>query len=114
MHAAGLKPGMYELAGRPVEMLRSGRVCLSGTPYLAGSSLMLLEGVVNAVQAGGMTWTQAGSSSSSIPARLMGVEHPSFPPKKGEKAEFLVVKIDKSRPKWKPVLECVFRDGVRL
>ncbi|HDP35983.1 MAG TPA: N-acetylglucosamine-6-phosphate deacetylase, partial [Candidatus Hydrogenedentes bacterium] len=44
---AGMKPGRYRMFGAVVDMRPGGRVCLAGTELLAGSSLMLLQGVWN-------------------------------------------------------------------
>ena len=38
VHIAGMKPGRYDLAGMPVELLKTGRIRLSGTDLLAGSA----------------------------------------------------------------------------
>ncbi len=69
---AGLPPGAYEFLGRPVEMLPSGRINLAGTPYLAGSSLCLLEGVWNAAQFAGIPLGQAWQMASENPWRVLG------------------------------------------
>ena len=111
VHLAGLKPGEYELGGIPVELKPSGRICLSGTEYLAGSSLMLLQGVINAVRATDLTLRQALASASSVPARLLGLKHPFRLPKAGTKANFMAFTITKGPEKWKANIKAVFVDG---
>lgn len=90
VHIAGLPPGQYALGGLAVELLPTGRICLSGTDLLAGSSLMLLEGVVNAANAGAMTLAEAFASATRVPSRLLGVKHATETPAVGRKAEFVV------------------------
>ena len=90
IHAALLKPGRYALAGLPIEVKRSGRVCLTGTDLLAGSSLMLLQGVANAARVTDLSLEQAFAAATTIPARVLGLRHRFAPPQVGKKAEFLV------------------------
>lgn len=111
VHLAGLKPGAYDLGGIPVELQASGRICLSGTEYLGGSSLMLLQGVVNALRVTDLTLRQALACASSIPARLFGLKHPFRLPKPGTKANFVAFTIAKSHEKWKTNIKAVFIDG---
>src|SRR5690606_10727395 len=87
--AAGLKPGHYDLAGIPVELKKSGRICLSGTDLLAGSSLNLLQGVVNVAANTDFTLLQAFASASSVPAKLFGLPYRFVLPKPGAKADFI-------------------------
>lgn len=111
IHLTGLKPGTYDLGGVPVEMLPSGRVCLSGTEYLAGSSLLLLQGVVNALRVTDLSLKQALACASSIPGRLFGVKHRFVLPKEGGKANFVVFTIVKSRQGWRANIKAVFIGG---
>ncbi len=70
----GMKPGLYGVRGREIEMLESGRIVVPGTPNLAGSGSHLLECVQNAVTAGKVTQAQAWSMGSTNPARLLGLD----------------------------------------
>jgi len=90
---AGLKPGKYKLGECPVEMLPSGRICLSGTPYLAGSSLLLLQGAINCVEQGALTFEQAIASASSIPGRFFKLRHKFQRPQIGKKADLIVFNV---------------------
>ncbi|MBN2307965.1 MAG: amidohydrolase family protein [Candidatus Hydrogenedentes bacterium] len=114
LHIAGLKPGKYDLMGQPVEMLRSGRVCLSGTELLAGSSLGLLQGVVNAACVTDLTIEQAFACASTIPARLFGLRHAFVSPKVGMTAEFVAFDVDKSASPWKATVRASFVGGRRM
>ena len=98
VHVALLEPGRYDLAGSAIELQPSGRVCLSGTELLAGSALMLLQGVINAARVTDLTLAQAWASAGSIPARLLGLPHRFGPPKPGRKANFVVVDAPPSKP----------------
>lgn len=97
VHIAGQPPGKYMLGEMPVELLPSGRICLSGTDLLGGSSLMLLQGVVNAAHTGAMTLAEAFASASEVPARVLGLRHGSGRPEPGKKADFLVFRLDEGR-----------------
>jgi N-acetylglucosamine-6-phosphate deacetylase len=111
VHLAGLKPGKYDVGGMAVELLPGGRICLSGTEYLAGSSLLLLQGVLNAMRFTDLTLKQALASASSIPGRLFGLKHRFVLPKEGAKANFLAFTIAKSREGWRPKVKAVFING---
>ncbi|MFO7976650.1 MAG: amidohydrolase family protein [Candidatus Hydrogenedentota bacterium] len=111
IHLTGLKPGTYDLGDMPVEMLPSGRVCLSGTEYLAGSSLLLLQGVINAMRVTDLSLKQALACASSIPGRLFGLKHRFVLPKEGAKANFVAFTIVKSRQGWRPNVKAVFIGG---
>ena len=51
---AGMPPGAYTEFGMDVEVRPDGKLCLRGTPYLAGSAQGLLHGVVTASRIGGV------------------------------------------------------------
>lgn len=85
---AGMKPGRHTLFGAEVEMKRGGRVCLSGTDLLAGSSLFLPEAVMNMARVTEMPLARAVDAASRVPARLLGVRLPAWPPRPGRPAEF--------------------------
>ncbi|MBI5091331.1 MAG: amidohydrolase family protein [Candidatus Hydrogenedentes bacterium] len=112
VHITGMKPGRYTLSGHDVELTRNGRILLSGTELLAGSALMLLQGVVNAAQVTDMTLEQAYACATTIPAALLGLDAEFGPPEVGEKAEFVVFDIDKTKAQWKANVRGVFVDGV--
>ncbi len=86
----GMKPGKYDMFGAAVEMKKSGRICLSGTDLLAGSSLMLLQGVWNMFQHTDLTLEQAFAAASTVPKTLFNMPTTDWPPKKGRKAMFMV------------------------
>jgi N-acetylglucosamine-6-phosphate deacetylase len=113
VHIAGLKPGKHTLAGADVELLPSGRICLSGTAFLAGSSLALLQGVVNAARVTDLTLEQAFACATSTPARLFGLRHRFELPKKGKKASFVAFNIDKTKKDWRTTICSVFIRGDR-
>ena len=115
VHLAGLKPGHYHLGSQPVELRPSGRICLSGTDLLGGSSLMLLQGIVNAVRHTDLTLEQAVASATTIPARVLGLSRlaKSFtPPRIGQKAHFVV--FDAPKDSGKVQLHGVFIHGIKI
>lgn len=114
VHIAGLKPGRYWLGGMAVELLPTGRICLSGTDLLGGSSLMLLQGVVNAVRAAGLTLEQAIACATRIPAKVLRVPLRFQAPSVGGKAEFIVFDIEKRPEGWQADLRAVFLNGVHV
>jgi N-acetylglucosamine-6-phosphate deacetylase len=72
---AGLPPGVYASAvGGEVELLPSGRVVLTGTPYLAGSAATLGVCLGNAVRHAGVTIRDAVRMVTANPSRLLGLE----------------------------------------
>jgi N-acetylglucosamine-6-phosphate deacetylase len=69
---AGLPPGVYASAvGGDVELLPSGRVVLSGTPYLAGSAATLGVCIGNAVRHAAITIRDAVRMVTVNPSRLL-------------------------------------------
>jgi N-acetylglucosamine-6-phosphate deacetylase len=114
VHIAGLAPGRYKLGSLDVELLPSGRICLSGTDLLAGSSLMLLQGVVNAYEATDLSLEQAFASASTIPAQHLGIKRRFSLPKVGAKADLVLFDIEKdARGSAKAIVRSVFTSGTR-
>ena len=70
----GMKPGVYGVRGRDIEMLESGRIVVPGTPNLAGSGSNLRECVEWAVRLGRIDHADAWAMASLHPARLMGFD----------------------------------------
>lgn len=70
--AAGKPPGRYRLGNVEVEVTPARRVCLPGTPYLAGSVLEIHEAVANTVRYSDVTLAEALQMVSANPAALLG------------------------------------------
>ncbi len=104
---AGRKPGAYSLFNAAVELKPNGKICLQGTDLLAGSSLMLLQGVINAWRTTDLTLSQAFACASSIPLKLFGLKPPSMA-SVGKKANLLVFELNR---KDGPRLQAVFIEG---
>jgi len=114
VHIAGLAPGRYKLGSLDVELLPSGRICLSGTDLLAGSSLMLLQGVVNASEVTDLSLEQAFASASTIPAQRLGIKRRFSLPKAGAKADLVLFDIEKDAGgSAKAIVRSVFTSGKR-
>jgi N-acetylglucosamine-6-phosphate deacetylase len=90
VHLAGMRAGHYDLLGMAVELRKDGKICLSGTDLLAGSSLMLLQGVVNAWRHTDLTLDEAFRSASQIPGKLFGLRHRFRMPRVGERANVVL------------------------
>jgi N-acetylglucosamine-6-phosphate deacetylase len=69
--AAAAAPGLYPFAGTTVEHAPDGSVRLPGSPYLAGSALVLDQAVRNLVDWGLATVDEALRMASDSPRRLM-------------------------------------------
>ena len=81
---AGLPPGVYgEWTVDP-----SGKIVVTGTPYLAGSNQGLEVGVHNVLAASGWTLEQALQTVTATPARLLGKSVPRLAP--GEPADLVI------------------------
>jgi len=53
-------------------MIVQGKVVLAGTPYLAGSSLQMPQGIANLVRFADLTLAQAVQMASLNPAQFLG------------------------------------------
>lgn len=114
VHITGLKPGHYDLGGMPVELKSTGRICLSGTELLAGSSLVLLQGIVNAAEHTDLTLEQAFASASTVPATVLGLKHRFDLPRRGKKADFIVFELTGPKGRQKAKVRASFVNGRRM
>ena len=71
---AGMKPGIYEFAGKSVELTAERCVRLVGTEYLAGSAIELVRGIENSVRFAGISLEEAVSLATRQPMRLLNAE----------------------------------------
>ena len=71
---AGMKPGIYEFAGKSVELTADRCVRLVGTEYLAGSAIELARGIENSVRFAGISLEEAVSLATLQPMRLLNVQ----------------------------------------
>ena len=68
---AGMKPGIYQFAGKSVELTTERCVRLVGTEYLAGSAIELARGIENSVRFAGISLKEAVSLATLQPMRLL-------------------------------------------
>ncbi len=68
---AGMPPGIYEFAGKSVELTADRCVRLVGTEYLAGSAIELARGVENSVRFAGISLEEAISLATLHPMYLL-------------------------------------------
>ncbi|MCL4691688.1 MAG: amidohydrolase family protein [Candidatus Hydrogenedentes bacterium] len=114
VHIAGLKPGHYDLGGMPVELKPSGRICLSGTELLAGSTLVLLQGIVNVAEHTDLTLEEAFASASRVPAKALGLKHKFDLPRRGRKADFVVFELAGAKGRRNAKVRASFVNGRRM
>jgi N-acetylglucosamine-6-phosphate deacetylase len=90
------------LAGMPVgnygrwAVDASGKVVVSGTPYLAGSNQNLPEGIANFLAASGCDFASAANTISRNPSTLLGFGVPSL--SIGDLWEASIWAVDESKP----------------
>lgn len=68
---AGMQPGIYQFAGKSVELTTERCVRLVGTEYLAGSAIELARGIENSVRFAGISVEEAVSLATLQPMRLL-------------------------------------------
>ena len=68
---AGMEPGIYQFAGKSVELTAERCVRLVGTEYLAGSAIELARGIENSVKFAGISLKDAVSLATLQPMRLL-------------------------------------------
>ncbi len=68
---AGMEPGIYQFAGKSVELTAERCVRLVGTEYLAGSAIELARGIENSVQFAGISLKEAVSLATRQPMYLL-------------------------------------------
>ena len=71
--AAGMPPGVYQLAGQKVELSPAGRVAVPGAPNLAGSALLMNVAIGNAVRFTGLRLDDVVAMASGQPAAYLGI-----------------------------------------
>ena len=71
--AAGCAPGSYRIGDVEVEVGVDKRVSLRGTPFLAGSALMMPEAIGNTVRFSGLAIEDVLKMASDTPAAYLGI-----------------------------------------
>ena len=71
---AGMKPGIYQFAGKSVELTAERCVRLVGTEYLAGSAIELARGIENSVRFAGISLKEAISLATLKPMHLLNAK----------------------------------------
>ena len=71
---AGMEPGIYQFAGKSVELTADRCVRLVGTEYLAGSAIELARGIENSVRFAGISFQKAVSLATLQPMRLLNAK----------------------------------------
>lgn len=68
VHLAGLPPGDYDIAGKPITLLESGKIITGNQGSLAGASLPLVENVAIFMRMTGASLEEALPLASTVPA----------------------------------------------
>ena len=68
-----MPPGKYRAWGTDLEVLSSGKVVVSGTPFLAGSGHFTDVCVGNVIRMAGMSLADAIDLASAQPRKLLGL-----------------------------------------
>lgn len=97
--AAGLPPGQYVQNEGLIEVDENLRVSFPGTPYLAGSALVLLRGVENAMSFAGLTLSEALQLATLNPARAMSLEHQVGQLAVGKRANLMLFRYQPNPPR---------------
>ena len=92
----GLKPGVY--AGGRYEVLPTGKIVTAGTPYLAGAGHLLDTCVANALRFTDLSLAQLTRCASTIPARILGLEHRKGHLRVGYDADLTLFRIPDEGP----------------
>jgi N-acetylglucosamine-6-phosphate deacetylase len=92
--AAGMPPGHYRLGSVAVEVTPERRVCLPGTPYLAGSVLEMHEAVAKTVRYSDVTLAEALQMASGNPAELLDEADRFGSVEIGRRADLLLFRWD--------------------
>jgi N-acetylglucosamine-6-phosphate deacetylase len=98
--AAGKPPGNYRLGNVAVEVTPERKVCLPGTPYLAGSVLEMNEAIAKTVSYPDVTLDDALQMASINPARLLGVAGRFGSIELGRKADLVLFRWDEEAKKF--------------
>ena len=94
---AGLPPGSYQFMGQNVEAMEDGSVQLSGTPYLAGSTLRLCDAISNVIRFAGASFSDAVRMTTENPARLLRVDRERGFLKVGARADLALLRCSGTR-----------------
>lgn len=99
----GMSPGVYQEFGSQVELKKDGKLCLKGTPYLAGSASSLLDCIPIWQKHTLYSWDMCFKCASSVPAKLLKVKMPPFQLRQGTKTNFICAKIIREKNKLLPI-----------
>jgi N-acetylglucosamine-6-phosphate deacetylase len=97
--AAGRPAGRYFLGNVAVEVTSTGKVCLPGTPYLAGSALEMDDAIAKTVRYSDASFDEAWQMASANPGKLLGVSDRFGSIEEGREAEFVLFRWDEAMKK---------------
>lgn len=95
--AAGKPPGRYRLGEVEVEVTPARRVCLPGTPYLAGSVLEMPQAIGKTVRFSDATLAEALEMASARPAELLGLSAQRGAMTAGQQADLVLFRWNEAQ-----------------
>lgn len=107
--AAGRPAGRYRLGDVEVEVTAERRVCLPGTPYLAGSVLEMDDAIGKTVRYSDATLAQAVKMATENPANLLGLSDQMGSLAARRRADLVVFRWDESASRM--TIEAVIVNG---
>ncbi|HOK09532.1 MAG TPA: hypothetical protein PLJ10_07705 [Candidatus Hydrogenedens sp.] len=101
----GMKPGEYTEFGSQVELQKDRKLCLKGTPYLAGSATSLTDCIPVWQKATSLPLNTCFYSASVVPAKSLGVKISPFKLVPGRVTNFMLLqeKIIANRKRLIPI-----------
>jgi N-acetylglucosamine-6-phosphate deacetylase len=106
---AGAAPGRYRLGEQDADLTEDGRVVLAGTDKLAGSALLMNQGVANMVNLGGLSLRDAVRIATVNPARVIHLEGRLRGFEPGECADIVAFRLKGATIE----IDSVWLDGMR-
>ncbi len=110
--AAGRPAGRYRLGDVEVEVTAERRVCLPGTPYLAGSVLEMDDAIGKTVRYSDATLAQAVKMATENPANLLGLSDQMGSLAARRRADLVVFRWDESASRM--TIEAVIVNGQQV
>jgi N-acetylglucosamine-6-phosphate deacetylase len=104
---AGAQPGRYRLGEQDADLTPDGRVVLAGTDKLAGSALLMPDGIANLVRLGGLTLRDAMQTATVNPARIVHLEGRMQGLAPGDAADIVAFRVNNGAIE----IDSVFLDG---
>ncbi len=110
----GMKPGVYKEFNNEVELCPDGKLCLKGTPYLAGSASSLLDCLNVWYRTSGWSLKSCIKACSIVPSKLLGIKFLPYRLQIGRPVNLLVLKKEIKNDKIYLTPRAVFCEGKQI